>query len=67
MGAAWYLDRYELVPVPGRVYFLDYVPFRVEAGDLLAVLLLTFALALAAALYAAQRAVAMQPLEAMRR
>jgi lipoprotein-releasing system permease protein len=67
VGGAWVMDHYRLVKVPGRVYFLDYVPFKVQSGDLAVVLLLTFALALASALYAAQRAAALDPVEAMRR
>jgi lipoprotein-releasing system permease protein len=67
VGGAWVLQRYRLVPVPGRVYFLDYVPFLVKPFDLSLVLLLTMALALCSALYAAQRAAALQPLEALRR
>lgn len=67
VGAAWVLERYRLVPVPGRVYFLDYVPFLVKPLDLTLVLLLTLALALCSALYAAQRAAMLQPLEALRR
>ncbi len=53
--------------MPGRVYFLDYVPFRVEPQDLIVVLLLTLVLALASAFYAAQRAAALDPVEALRR
>ncbi|MBV8199412.1 MAG: ABC transporter permease, partial [Acidobacteria bacterium] len=60
-------DRYRLLPVPGRVYFLDYVPFLVKPLDLALVLSLTLALALAAALYAAQRAAALDPVEALKR
>lgn len=60
-------DRYHLLPVPGRVYFLDYVPFLVEPEDLILVLLITFSLALASAFYAAQRAAALDPVEALRR
>jgi lipoprotein-releasing system permease protein len=67
VGGAWVLDHYRLVPVPGRVYFLDYVPFLVQPGDLFLVLLLTLALALASALYAAQRAATLDPVEALRR
>ena len=67
VGGAWVMDHYRLLKVPGRVYFLDYVPFLVQPGDLVLVLLLTFALALASALYAAQRAAALDPVEAMRR
>ncbi|HEV2852289.1 MAG TPA: FtsX-like permease family protein [Thermoanaerobaculia bacterium] len=64
---AWVADRYHLLPVPGRVYFLDYVPFLVEPEDLVLVLLITFSLALASAFYAAQRAAALDPVEALRR
>lgn len=67
VGLAWVANRYKLLPVPGRVYFLDYVPFRVEPQDLIVVLLLTFALALASSFYAAQRAAALDPVEALRR
>jgi lipoprotein-releasing system permease protein len=67
VGGAQVLDRYRLVPVPGRVYFLDYVPFLVKPFDLALVLLLTLALALASALYAAQRAATLDPVEALRR
>jgi lipoprotein-releasing system permease protein len=67
VGGAWVMDHYRLLPVPGRVYFLDYVPFRVEPQDLVLVLLLTLGLALASSLYAAQRAAALDPVEALRR
>ncbi|HEV8578966.1 MAG TPA: FtsX-like permease family protein [Thermoanaerobaculia bacterium] len=66
VGGSWVLDRYQVLKVPG-VYFLDYVPFLVQPGDLVLVLLLTLALALASSLYAAQRAAALDPVEAMRR
>jgi lipoprotein-releasing system permease protein len=66
-GGAWVLDHYKLVPVPGRVYFLEYVPFLVKPGDLALVLLLTLGLALLTSLNAAQRAATLDPIEAMRR
>jgi len=67
VGGAWALDHYKLLPVPGRVYFLDYVPFLVQPGDLALVLGLAAILALASAFYAARRAAALDPVEAMRR
>lgn len=67
VGLAWALDHYQLVQVPGRVYFLDYVPFLVKPMDLILILLLTQALALTSALYAARRAAALDPVEAMQR
>lgn len=67
VGGAWVLDHYRLLRVPGRVYFLDYVPFLVQPEDLIVVLLLTFGLALVSSFYAAQRAAALDPVEALRR
>lgn len=67
VGGAWVLDHFKLLKVPGQVYFLDYVPFLVKPMDLTLVLLLTFFLALASAFYAARRAAALDPVEAMQR
>jgi len=67
VGGAWILDRYHVLQVPGKVYFLDYVPFLVQPGDFVLVLLITLILALASSLYAAQRAAALDPVEALRR
>lgn len=66
VGGAWALDHYKLLPVPGRVYFLDYVPFQVEGRDLASVLAVTLGMALLSSLYAARRAAALDPVEAMR-
>lgn len=67
VGIAWALDHYKVLKVPGRVYFLDYVPFLVKPMDLVLVLSMTLVLALASALYAARRATALDPVEAMQR
>ena len=67
VGGALVLDRYRLLRLPERVYFLDYVPFVVQPWDLAAVVLLTLVLALACSYYAAQRAAALDPVEALRR
>ena len=67
VGGAWLLDRYRLLALPERVYFLDYVPFLVRPEDLTAVVALTLALALACSLYAAQRAAGLRPVEALKR
>ncbi|HVS02430.1 MAG TPA: FtsX-like permease family protein [Thermoanaerobaculia bacterium] len=66
-AAAVLLDRYQVLRLPGQVYFLDYLPFRVEGADLVAVLLITFALALGSSWYVAQRVDRLQPVEALRR
>lgn len=67
VAGAWLLDRFRVLSLPGQVYFLDYVPFRVRLADLAGVVAVTFGLALASALRAAARAAALAPVEALRR
>ena len=66
-GAAVVLDRYRLIELPGQIYFLDYLPFRLEVADVAAVLAVTVVLALGSSLFVAQRIDRLQPVEAMRR
>jgi len=66
-GTALLLDRYRLVQLPGQIYFLDYLPFRVQAPDVAAVLAVTVVLALGSALWVAQRVARLSPVEALRR
>lgn len=65
--AALVLDRFQVVPLPAGVYFLDHVPFRLEMDDLGWTLGLTLTLALGASLYAARRVSAITPVEVLRR
>ena len=65
--AAWLLDRYELLSLPADVYFVDHVPFAVSALDVFTVLASSLALSLACASYAATRAAALSPIEALKR
>lgn len=67
LAASFVLDRYRLIALPERVYFLDYVPFRVLPLDLATVLGLTLILTLGCAAWAAGRAAALRPVEALRR
>lgn len=64
---AWVLDREQLVPIPGQVYFVDHVPFWVRPLDVVAIVGLSAVLVLASAAYAARRATLLSPIEAMRR
>jgi lipoprotein-releasing system permease protein len=49
------LDRSGAVPLPGGVYFMDHVPFRLEPLDLTIVLALTAVVTAGASFYAARR------------
>ena len=66
VGGAWLLDRYQLISPPGDIYFLDHIPFLIESRDLLAVLFSTIVLIATSTLYAARRAAALSPVEALR-
>ena len=66
VSGAWLLDRYELISPPGDIYFLDHIPFLVEVGDLLAIFVATILLIATSTLYAARRAAALGPVEALR-
>ncbi len=66
IGGAFVLDRYRLISPPGDIYFLDHIPFRVETGDLMAIFGATVALIVGSTLYAARRAAALRPVEALR-
>lgn len=67
VGLAVAFDRLRLIRLPGSVFFVDYIPFLVRPRDLVAILAVTLALALAASRYAAGRAAHLDPIEAMRR
>ncbi|MFP3938872.1 MAG: FtsX-like permease family protein [Thermoanaerobaculia bacterium] len=66
VGTAVLLDRLRLLRIPGDVFFVDYIPFLVRPRDVSAILGVTLVLALASTLYAAGRAAALDPVEAMR-
>lgn len=65
-GAAWILDRTRLIRMPGDVYFLDYLPFRVPASDLLLVVGATLAWAIACAWFGAVRVARLDPMTALK-
>lgn len=66
VGASYLLDHFELVKPPGDVYFIDHIPFRLELGDLLTVVLATLAFVLGATLWAARRAASAPAVDALR-
>ncbi len=66
IGSAWVLDRFRLISPPGDIYFLDHIPFLVEGDDLVAIFLATGLLIASSTLFAARRAAALGPVEALR-
>ncbi|MEE8524576.1 MAG: FtsX-like permease family protein [Thermoanaerobaculia bacterium] len=66
VGGAWTLDRYRLISPPGDVYYLDHIPFLLDAGDLAAVVAATVFFVLVSTVWAARKAASSSPVEAWR-
>ncbi|MEM7353297.1 MAG: ABC transporter permease [Acidobacteriota bacterium] len=68
-GAAWLITELELIrfdPEIAAIYFIDSVPFRVELGDVLAIVTFALAVTLIACALPALRAARIQPSVALR-
>ena len=65
LGATWALDRYPL-NLPGDVYFLNSLPVRLEALDVLVVAAVVFLLCALATLYPSWKAARLDPVETFR-
>jgi len=68
-GACWVLTTYELIrfdPEVAAIYFISSVPFRVELGDVAAIVAFSLGLTLAACVVPAWRAARVDPSSALR-
>jgi lipoprotein-releasing system permease protein len=66
LGAAWLLNRYHLVPLPRDVYFLPYLPFRLDVEDVVGVNVVAIILSILAAWYPARVASRLDPITAIK-
>lgn len=64
--AAFWLDRYEIIPLNPEVYYLSHVPFAPRGSDLAFVGVLTLLVSFVATLYPAWKAASQDPVEAIR-
>jgi lipoprotein-releasing system permease protein len=60
------LNKYDLISVPGDVYFISSIPVNIQAGDMVIICIASLLISLLATLYPAWRAATMAPVEAIR-
>ena len=66
LGLVWVLDRYQLIELPGDVYFIDQLPVALNPGDLIAIVVISMLIAFTATIYPARQASKLLPVEAIR-
>ena len=66
LALAWWLDRYRIISLPAEVYFVPYIPFRVELWDFGLVAGTAVAVSFLSTLYPAWKASRLDPVEALR-
>jgi lipoprotein-releasing system permease protein len=65
-GIARVLDTYQVISIPGDVYQVTYLPFRVLPWDLVTVVVGGFLVCLVATLYPSRQAARLDPAQALR-
>jgi lipoprotein-releasing system permease protein len=62
----WMLDRYELIRIPGDVYFIDRLPVGFDPVEIAIILLSSLVISFLATIYPARQAARLFPVEAIR-
>src|ERR1700674_2309875 len=66
IGLSWAANRYHLVPLPSDIYYIAYLPFRLDVSDVIGVNLVAVALSILATWYPARTAARLDPITAIR-
>jgi lipoprotein-releasing system permease protein len=62
----WAIDRYDLIKLPGEVYFIDTLPVALDPLDVLLIVVVSMAIAFAATIHPARQAARLLPVDAIR-
>jgi lipoprotein-releasing system permease protein len=66
LALIYVLDRYKLIQVPMDVYQISYVPFTLEAGDFVVVIVAAVLICFVATIYPSRQAARLDPAQALR-
>lgn len=66
LGVAWAADRYQLIPLPGDISYVNYLPFQIDIPDVIGVNLIAIALSVLATWYPARIASRIDPIVAIK-
>lgn len=66
VGVAWLTDHFRLIRIPGEIYFVSYLPVKVDPADLGWILFSTVVISFLATVYPASQAARLDPVEAIR-
>lgn len=66
VGVSWIIDRFKIIRLPSEVWFIDTVPVKVQALDVILIAVAAIIITFLATLYPARRASKLDPVEAIR-
>jgi lipoprotein-releasing system permease protein len=66
LTVSWAANHWGLVPLPSDVYYLNHIPFEIDAPDVIGVNIIAVLLSIAATYYPARLASRLDPIEAIR-
>ena len=66
IGVSWALDTFQLIKIPGDVYFVEYLPAEMDPLDIALILVASILVSFGATVYPARQAARLEPVEAIR-
>jgi len=66
LGLCWLLGRYDLIRLPGEIFYVTRLPVRLALGDVAVIAVAALAICLVATLYPARQAARLNPVETIR-
>jgi lipoprotein-releasing system permease protein len=66
LGLCWLLGRYDLIRLPGEIFYVTRLPVRLAPGDVAAIAVAALVICLVATLYPARQAARLNPVETIR-